>query len=161
MTRPVRVSCPAARMLQMDAWHLMWAMEKRFEMYICRGRAEAIGILRAFLEQECLTPNMADIMYQQDNRGPEGEVGGLPNRWRLPLASGAHTDVADLDDLLDSSNGLGLSDADLHQLRCTTQLVSLLQLASPRLGAAAQDSWSAAAAAEAEAVGEAFPMMYS
>ncbi|GIM11392.1 hypothetical protein Vretimale_14924 [Volvox reticuliferus] len=150
-----------AQILRMDAWHLMWAMEKRFEMYICRGRAEAIGILRAFLEQECLTPNMADIMYQQDNRGPEGEVGGLPNRWRLPLASGAHTDVADLDDLLDSSNGLGLSDADLHQLRCTTQLVSLLQLASPRLGAAAQDSWSAAAAAEAEAVGEAFPMMYS
>ncbi|GIL77964.1 hypothetical protein Vretifemale_7424, partial [Volvox reticuliferus] len=124
----------------MDTWRLMWATEKRLEMYICRGRAEAIGILRAFLEQECLMPNMADIMHQQDDGGPEAGADGLLKHRQLLSASGARVDVANLDDLLDFGDGLGLSDKDLHQLSCTTQLVLLLQLTLPRLGAAAQDS---------------------
>ncbi|GIL80279.1 hypothetical protein Vretimale_17451 [Volvox reticuliferus] len=35
----------------MDAWQLMWAAEEMIQMYTCEGRVEAIGILRAFLEQ--------------------------------------------------------------------------------------------------------------
>ncbi|GIL84273.1 hypothetical protein Vretifemale_13015 [Volvox reticuliferus] len=145
----------------MDAWYLMWAAEHSMKLYICRGRAEAIGILRAFLEQELLTPDSGSIMHQQDKGGPEAEVGGLLKRRGLLLASGAREDVANLDDLLDFGGGLGLSDTDLHQLRCASQLVSLWQLASPRLGAAAQNSWNTGAAAEAEVVGVPFPMMYS
>ncbi|GIL91766.1 hypothetical protein Vretimale_14884 [Volvox reticuliferus] len=135
----------------MDAWRLMWAAEDSMNLYYCMGRrAEAIGILRAFLEQELLTPDSGRIMHQQDKGGPEAEVGGLLKRRRLRLASGTREDVANLDDLLDFGGGLGLSDVDIHQLRCATQPVSLWQLASPRLGAAPQNSWNTGAAAEAE-----------
>ncbi|GIL80247.1 hypothetical protein Vretimale_17421 [Volvox reticuliferus] len=123
----------------MDAWQLMWATEEIIQMYTCEGRAEAIGILRAFLEQEHLTPDSTDIMHQQDNEGAEAAAGGLLKRPRLLSASGARADVADLDDLLDFGDGLGLSDADLHQLRCYKHLVALLQLAAPKLRAESQD----------------------
>ncbi|GIM12643.1 hypothetical protein Vretimale_15954 [Volvox reticuliferus] len=74
----------------MDAWRLMWAAEDSIMVYYCRGRrAEAIGILRAFLEQELLMPDSGSIMHQQDKGGPEAEVGGLLKRRRLRLASGA------------------------------------------------------------------------
>ncbi|GIM14503.1 hypothetical protein Vretimale_17421 [Volvox reticuliferus] len=123
----------------MDAWQLMWAAEENIMMYTCEGHAEAIGILRAFLEQEHLTPDSTDIMHQQDNEGAEAAAGGLLKRPRLLSASGGRADVADLDDLLDFGDGLGLSDTDLHQLRCYKHLVALLQLAAPKLRAEAQD----------------------
>ncbi|GIM08119.1 hypothetical protein Vretimale_12211, partial [Volvox reticuliferus] len=113
----------------MDTWCMMWAAKERIKMYPCEGRAEAVGILRAFLEQERLKPDSGGIMPQQDNRGAEAEVGGLLDRPRLLSACGAREDVANLDDLLDFGDGLGLSDTDLHELRCYKQLRALQQLA--------------------------------
>ncbi|PNG99714.1 hypothetical protein TSOC_014500, partial [Tetrabaena socialis] len=132
----------------MDGWCLMWAAaEKELKIYTSRDRAEAVGILRAFLDKDVLSADSTHIVHQQQDAaasgggaaGTEAEAGGLLKRRRLQMGagSGAGADVANLNDLLDFGGDLGLGEADLHQLRSRMQLEALLELAAPVFRAAA------------------------
>ncbi|KAG2445741.1 hypothetical protein HXX76_000347 [Chlamydomonas incerta] len=114
-----------------DNWRLAWIDQKQVKVYICTGRPEAVGILRAFLEKERLTPDCAGIAQLAEEAGidaAELDPGGLLKRRRLQLGT-APRDVANLDDLLDLADDLG--EHDMHQITCQALLQNMLEQQQP------------------------------
>ncbi|KXZ43479.1 hypothetical protein GPECTOR_89g499 [Gonium pectorale] len=120
----------------MDGWSLMWVVEQGLDIYTCDSRAEAIGVLKAFMDKEPLTPDSTRIAHELHDAaggGAEAEVeaepaelGGLLKRRRLPRPAASGSD--NLDDLLDFTGDMGLSETDIHQVRCSKHQAELLAL---------------------------------